>query len=85
MMKLLSWLFWRDKAIQEKEKSIADNARDIEGIKPIVEEAIRRTDDEYYRRRSLVGKGKRRLARVMLSDLGKSADYGLTVLSDDCG
>lgn len=63
-MNLLNWLnsLFASKEIQKLQVSIAKNEADIEGIRPIEREAVKRTDDQYYVIRSRVALGRRRLA-----------------------
>lgn len=75
MIRLLAWLvFGLSPEIKEQQKAIAANSRDIEGIKPIADEAAKRADDVYYKKRSIVDKSRRRVARaemVLLNDLNQ--------------
>lgn len=79
MMTILSWLFagvasaeralaLADKEIEEKQSSIVEMEKGIEAAKPIVEEAIKRTDDVYYKLRSEVKRAARRKDKT-LTDL----------------
>lgn len=65
----LAWLFPRtipdvDAEIARLTQSIAERDRAIEATVPIVKEAINRTDDVYYRLRTKVKIGERRLQLV---------------------
>lgn len=65
-MSIISWLFpkapSRRDEISELQSSIASNAQLIEATKPIVREAIKQTDDSYYRLRAKAGVTARRVA-----------------------
>lgn len=64
MRKIFDLLYslFHSKQIEELQKSIVKNQHDIEGVRPIVEEAVKRRDDQYYVLRSRVGLGQRRIA-----------------------
>lgn len=53
-----------DPEIARLQQEIAERDRAIEAIKPIAEEAIKRTDDVYYRLRTKVKVAERRLQTV---------------------
>jgi len=75
MMKFLLWfVYGLSHEIKQQQDEIASNARDIEAVKPIMNEAVRRTDDVYYQLRSTVKKGQRRVARVELALLNDIND-----------
>lgn len=76
MMKLLLWfVYGLSHEIKQQQAEIAANARDIEGLVPVVQEAAKRTDDEYYRLRSSVGRGRRRIAKAEIA-LASDLDQG---------
>lgn len=53
-----------DREIAEKRRSIEENEKGIAATQDIVEEAIRRTDDEFYRLRTRVGSAERRRSKA---------------------
>jgi len=61
---IFDWLcsLFHSNQIKALQNSIAKNEQDIEGVRPIAEEAVKRTDDRYYTLRSRVGLGQRRIA-----------------------
>ena len=65
-MSIISWLFpkapSRSSEISKLQSAIASNERMIEATKPIVKEAIKQTDEGYYRLRSKTGVTARRVA-----------------------
>lgn len=94
-MSLLCRLFRRlrsaEKAIEEADKQIEEKTKNIEAMdngiqatQPFVDEAIKRTDDGYYKMRSKAGVASRRLGRetehaeelLMLERLTKDMDTG---------
>lgn len=75
MMTILSWLFagvaarQRDlsrveKEIEEKSKSVQEMDKSIDAVRPHVQEAIKRTDDVYYKLRSKVKTAERRIEKT---------------------
>ena len=63
-MKFLSWLWSRPgrREITALQSAIVENDKAIEATKPMVDEAVRRTDDGLYRLRAKVGVATRRVA-----------------------
>lgn len=53
-----------DEEIERKQQAIGDKARDIEAVEPIVDEAVKRTDDVYYKLRSEVKRAERRTTKT---------------------
>lgn len=69
-MSLFSWLLALgharsrlrnlEREIEEKKRTVEENDKGIEAIQPMVDEAIRRTDDGYYTLRHRVASAVRR-------------------------
>ncbi len=87
MMTILSWLFAgaaakramlsdADRAIEEKKRSIEEADQGIEAVQPIVEEAIKRTDDEFYRLRSRIKRAERRKLKTEVDLFTKDLERG---------
>lgn len=81
-MSFLSWL-WPKPApctceVQRLQASIVEGERAIEATKPIVDEAVRRTDDQMYRLRAKTGQASRRVAYqgALLRDLEEGWGQG---------
>lgn len=87
-MPFLSWLFHRKPCaccssptvkdeISRLEQSIAENDKRIEAEQPIVDEAVRRTDDVYYKLRSQVSRAERRIMKTETDLFMKDLESGL--------
>lgn len=86
MISLLSWLFPRknghpvlaalDQQIENKQIAIEARDKGIEAVQPIVEEAIKQTDDVYYKLRHEVGRAARRKEKTEKDTFIKDIEIG---------